>query len=296
MMLPLCLTLLALSPTVVRAEEIKLNYVLSLYADEQGASLLHPASVACEGEGVTVADTGNGRLLRYVVRKGAIATTTEIRLPELGNPVLVRPGRDGSLFVLDGRQQRILRIGPDGAFKGYVEPAGVPGGSPVIIKSFTVDGNGSLYLLDVHGSRVLQLGPDGRFTREVRLPAEAGFASDITVTVTGTALVVDSVRAAIYAADRGATAFAPIVQSDRQALGFPTAIALDKEGMLYVLDRNAGSVVLLRPSGAVAGHRLSRGWKEGFLNYPSHLCITEQDDLFIADRNSSRVQLFSIIR
>jgi sugar lactone lactonase YvrE len=166
----------------------------------------------------------------------------------------------------------------------------------VIIKSFAVDGKGSLYLLDVHGSRVLVLGPDGTFAREVQVPSTAGFVSDIAVSANNTVLLVDSVQAAVYAADLAAKAFTPLVAGDRAALGFPTAIATDSEGMIYLLDRNGGSVVLLRPNGAIVGRRLSRGWKEGFLNYPSQLCITDKGDLFIADRNSSRVQMFRIAR
>ena len=290
------LAFLLAAPSAPRAEEVKLNYLLSLSTDEQGAGMKHPEGVACQGGAVTVADPENGRLLRYVLQKGAIAGRSEFRFPELTHPVLVRPGAGGSLFVLDGRQQRILRIGPDGTFKGYVETAGVPGTAQMIIKSFAVDRNGSFYLLDVHGSRVTVHGPDGAFLREIRLPAAAGFISDLAVSPKGSILLVDSVLAAVYAAAPGATAFVPLVAGDRGTLGFPTAIATDGDGTIFLLDRNRGSVVVVRENGSVVGRRLSRGWREGFLNYPSQLCISEENELFIADRNSSRVQVFGITR
>lgn len=285
-----------LAPPPLGAEEVKLNYTLSLLTDEQGAGMQRPEAVACVEGGVVAADTGNGRLLRYALEKGSVASTAEVRLPELGTPVQVRVAPGGGLLALDGRQQRLVRIGDDGAFKGFVEPAGLPDGRPLVLKSFALDGTGGIYLLDVRGGRVLVLLPDGKYVRQIALPPQAGFPSDVAVTAKGTVLVVDSVQAAVYAAEPSAAAFALLAQADREQLGFPTSLAVDHEGMLYVLDRNAGSVVLLRPNGTVAGRRLSRGWKEGFLNYPSGLCINGKGDLYIAERSGNRVQLFSVAR
>jgi hypothetical protein len=36
------------------------------------------------------------------------------------------------------------------------------------------------------------------------------------------------------------------------------------------------------------------GWKEGFLRYPSQMCITEEGSVFIADRGNNRIEAFSI--
>jgi hypothetical protein len=36
------------------------------------------------------------------------------------------------------------------------------------------------------------------------------------------------------------------------------------------------------------------GWKEGFLRYPSQMCVTENGAAFIADRGNNRVDGFLI--
>ena len=38
------------------------------------------------------------------------------------------------------------------------------------------------------------------------------------------------------------------------------------------------------------------GWKEGQLNHPSQLCVNDKDEVFIADRDNSRVQVFQLTR
>jgi hypothetical protein len=37
------------------------------------------------------------------------------------------------------------------------------------------------------------------------------------------------------------------------------------------------------------------GWNEGRLYYPAQLCISDDGNVLIADRNNSRIQLFTII-
>jgi hypothetical protein len=36
------------------------------------------------------------------------------------------------------------------------------------------------------------------------------------------------------------------------------------------------------------------GWKDGFLRYPAHMCVTENGTAFIADRGNNRVDGFLI--
>ncbi len=38
------------------------------------------------------------------------------------------------------------------------------------------------------------------------------------------------------------------------------------------------------------------GWKEGLLYYPSQLCINEKGEIFIADRNNNRIQIFTVVQ
>ena len=36
------------------------------------------------------------------------------------------------------------------------------------------------------------------------------------------------------------------------------------------------------------------GWGEGLVYYPAQLCVTDKDELFVADRYNNRVQAFTM--
>jgi hypothetical protein len=55
-------------------------------------------------------------------------------------------------------------------------------------------------------------------------------------------------------------------------------------------------VVRLGIDGSFQGRELTGGWVDGALHYPAQLCIDSADDLFIADRENNRVQIFQLPR
>jgi hypothetical protein len=38
------------------------------------------------------------------------------------------------------------------------------------------------------------------------------------------------------------------------------------------------------------------GWNDGFVYYPGQLCLNASGDVFLADRNNNRVQIFATPR
>jgi len=62
------------------------------------------------------------------------------------------------------------------------------------------------------------------------------------------------------------------------------------------VDENGAGLVTLGQDGSFLGRQLAMGWSEGFLYYPSQMCANGRDELFIADRGNSRVQVFSIVK
>ena len=87
---------------------------------------------------------------------------------------------------------------------------------------------------------------------------------------------------------------APLTESLKEEAYFPTAIAIDKQGTIFLVDQNGSGIVILGPDGSFRGRRLSMGWKDGFLRYPAQMCVTENGTAFIADRGNNRVDGFLI--
>jgi sugar lactone lactonase YvrE len=279
------------------AEVAKLRHLLSIYSDEKGAGIRQPEGVACNDKSnVIVGDTGNGRLLRYTLQDKEVKPSGEIKGPQLSSPIRVQVNSHSEIFALDGKQRRILRFGSNGEFKNAVTFEGVPAPTNIVPRSFKIDRSDNLYVLDIFSARVLVANPEGKFQRLLEFPQGYGFLSDLAVDSQGSIYVLDSVKAMIYRAPKEAKRFFPLTAGLREYLSFPTYLTTDSRGVLYIVDEDGGGIVILGQDGSYLGRQLSMGWNEGLLYFPSQICITENDEMFIADRGNSRVQLFSILK
>lgn len=295
-----CLVAIALALAhlgVTAAETAKFRYATSMYADDKDVGLSRPEGVACGANGqVVVGDTGNDRLLRFTYLDKAVSGGTVVKLPELSAPTRVQLSAKGEIYALDGKQRRIVHLGAKGEFKDNVAFDGIPAPSTVVVKGFAIDAADRIYALDVFAGRVLVLDGQGKFQKAIPLPADLGFASDVAVDPGGNVLVLDSIRRRILMAGKDAAAFAPLGGELISALPMlPTYITASKDG-IFVAESSGSSVVSFGRDGSVLARQLATGWEEGTLNHPSQMCFDDKDDVFIADRDNSRIQVFQIVR
>ncbi|MBI5576032.1 MAG: NHL repeat-containing protein [Deltaproteobacteria bacterium] len=276
------------------AEAVKFRMNAPVYVDGKGAGIKLPEGVGCRGGSLLVADTGNGRILRYAMSEGSWTPGAEIVLPQLPNPIRAEANSRGEIFVLDGKVRRIARISPSGEFQGYIAVSGDVQGA-VVPRSFRIDKNDNLFVLDVFSARILVLDPAGKMQRQIPFPKEYGFFSDLAVDSGGNILLVDSVQGRVYKAAKDSAAVLPLSASLKEDAYFPVSIAADGRGNIYLVDQNGGGILILGQDGAVRGRRLSMGWKDGFLRYPAHMCVNEIGNVFIADRGNNRVEAFTIV-
>jgi len=283
------------------AEALKFSYITSIYAapsgtpNQDGTPLNRPEGIACSDQShVIVADTGNGRLLRYIFQDQAIRSASPaIKIPGLTYPTRVQLNSKGEIFVLDRKAPHIARLTQTGAFNGDLKPNGLS--SPNYVpRSFCIDRNDGIYVLDVFSERVLILNPTGQFVAQKNFPKNYGFMSDLTVDYKGSVFLIDSVGARVFSAAKDSTQFSPLTQNLKEYMRFPTAITTDSRGHIYLVDRNGSRVVILGPDGSFLGRLSAMGWKEGLLNYPSQLCINNQGNIFVADTNNNRIQVFAV--
>lgn len=288
---------LAVPLVSLAAEGFKLKPLQMVTADEKGGELRSPEGVAWDGKSlVVVADTGNGRLLRYTYQDENLKGGSEVRLPQLTVPLRVQIAGSGDIFALDGKQRRIVRMKGDGTFIGYVEPKGLTGVQGVVPRSFRVDGAGNVWILDILGARVLQVDGGGNVQRQVEFPPNYGFISDLEVTPAGDVLLIDSNSVSVYVARKGEGAFSSLSAGLREYVNYPVYLATDSRGMIYMVDQNGGALIALGADGSFVGRQLAMGWKNGLLNYPGQICVMSTGTLLVADRNNSRVQLFTFGR
>ena len=290
-------TMLLLAKVSVGAEALKLRHFQSVYADGKEAGFRSPEGVGCDGKGhILVADSGNGRLVQFTLINGKAMPDREIRAPELSFPVRVVSNSKGEIFVLDGRQKRIVRFSPAGEYLGRLDPAGSPPPSTVVPRSFDIGRDDSIYLLDVFGARVMILSPEGNFLKFIEFPAGYEVISDLAVDGKENVFLVDSVKAMVYVAAKGSGKFAPLTESMKEVMKFPATITTDAHGNIYLADKNGGNIYIVGQDGSFKGEQLTMGWKEGQLRYPCQVCVNDKGEVFVADRDNNRIQIFSTAR
>ncbi len=288
---------LALPLSSFGAEAAKLRHAATVYVDSKGGAIKLSEGVGCsEGPSFIVADTGNGRLLKYSFEDNAVKGGVDIRVDQISYPVRVQLGTGGEIFALDGKQRRIVHLNPDGVFKGYLDPTGLPEPSTFVPRSFKIDSAGNVYILDIFSNRVIVLDPSGKYLRHVEFPAKYGFFSDLAVDSQGMIFLLDSVDAIIYSAAKDAKEFSPRTQSLEGYVNFPTSIAVDNRGTIYLADQNGSGIVVIGQDGSFLGRSVVFGWKDGFLRYPAQLCVNGKGEVYVADRENSRVQIFTVVK
>ena len=73
----------------------------------------------------------------------------------------------------------------------------------------------------------------------------------------------------------------------------PAAVAADKSGALWVLDKGSYRVVKLDDAGAIISTMGSKGSKKGQLDDPTDIAIASNGQVYIADQGNNWVQVFS---
>jgi hypothetical protein len=278
-------------------EALKFRHIASIYADDQGLGLKHPEGVACNQNAfLIVADTGNARLLQYTYKDKTVTEGARvIKLPQLIYPVQVKLNSQGEMLVLDRKQRRIVRITAAGRFGGFIDGQGASSSAASTPKSFHIDKKDNLYILDVYSGQVIMTDPGGKYLKHFRFPPEYGFFTDLTVDFKGNILLIDSVNAMVFSATKNSDVFSPLTKSLKEYMRFAAGITTDKWGRIYLVDRNGSKIIILGQDGSYLGRLSAMGWKEGLLNYPSQICLNDSGEIFVADTNNSRVQIFSII-
>jgi sugar lactone lactonase YvrE len=289
----LLLSIALFAPSASATEVVKLKPLLSVYIDVDGQGMQGPEGIGCGPGAIVVADTRNGRLLLYSVGEDTVRSVASLVVNQVPFPVRAELLADGDVVALDGKLRRIARISPDGQFKGYIEIQGAEYES-VAARSLAVDRSDRIFVLDVAGNRVLVIDTSGRVERSMAGPDEVGFLSDLAVDERGDVYAVDSVERRVFVARKGADAFEPLTPSLGEDVDFPTSIAVDNEGRLFVVDDHGGGIVILGRDGSFRGRQLAFGWKNGFVRYPSDVCVGDRNILFLSERGNSRVQMFEI--
>ena len=253
------------------------------------ALLNRPYSVALDNRGnVFIADFDNYRVRKIAV-DGTITTVAGngssrfsgdgglASLASLDVPQGVSIDTAGNLYIADTVNNRIRKVGPDGAIStiagsGRAGFCGDGGNAldacvNLPIGSIASDGAGNLYFADRDGNRVRSISPDGTIST-IAGNGQPGFSGD-----GGPAVLAE--------------------------LSTPADVDIDSAGDVYIADGGNNRVRMITPDGTIT--TIAGNGQAGFsgdggpataasLQTPSGVTVDAAGNLYIADKDNKRVR------
>jgi sugar lactone lactonase YvrE len=303
------------------------------FADGPGAvaKFNYPFGMATDGSGnLYVADSENNRI-RKITPSGDVTTVAgngEKGFAEgLGTaaqfaiPSGVAVDGSGTIFVADTYNLRIRMVTQSGdvttlAGSGAAGRADGPGAEAQFLEPFAiaVDRSGTLYVADQN--RIRKVTPSGEVTT-LAGSGEKGFAdgagaaaqfnypSGLAVDESGTVYVADSDNNRIRKVTPGGVVSTLAGSTPGFADGtgaealfeYPSGLAVDRSGSLYVADSENHRIRKITRSGEVTtlAGRSAHGFVDGSgaaaqFNYPIGLCLGTGGSLYVADTENHRIR------
>lgn len=229
------------------------------------------------------------------------ASTVRIISSPAGGKWLLPAGSailDGSIFVLDTGNDRILKLDGNGnIIDVFGHGNGLPLAQPMAIAT---DGR-RLFVANSLASQVLIMRPSGQLERSVQLEAgpgeEAPRPIGIAAGANNTILVSDANNHRVLFLDDSGRVLISVGAGTRaggrDGFNVPAAIATDASGNIYVADTLNGRVVKLSPEGAYLQEYGRLADTAGSLGRPKGVAVDAAGRVYVSDGLQAAVEVFA---
>ncbi|PKM80352.1 MAG: 6-bladed beta-propeller [Firmicutes bacterium HGW-Firmicutes-14] len=205
----------------------------------------YPTSVAVHGGKIYVADFYNQRVQALNFNGEQLSVLPNSRdTREIGSgimPVTLAVDKNGKLYVSDVSQQKILIFDDKGRFTGSIGNGGSGDGQISYVNGIAVNvDSGEVCLSNSNNSRIDVFTLEGKYMGQRLGPKQVANPKGIAFEEsTGMLYVADTLAHRILVSDREGKIVEYIGRRglDSGQFNFPTAVAIDKRGRLYVADR-----------------------------------------------------------
>ena len=258
----------------------------------------HPQSVAIGSEDrLYVVDSGNDRIQvlsnrnTYLFEFGGFTLDPSGRLSEsdaqrFDEPADAVQSINRDIFVTDRNNNRIVKLDRDGRFllsfgpeSGLKLPRGIASNSLGEVLVADTD-NDRVLVFDRSGRMMKQLGTFGWGQRQFRTPF------DVSVDRENNVYVADTLNDRVQVFDQ----FGKLLRIISGGFKYPQAVRVDSDGFVWIVDGRQRQVLRYTPSGRQA---CRLGSPEYDLAEPSDIAETSTGDLYIVDRDKSRLVAIS---
>ena len=208
---------------------------------------------------------------------------------------------DGSLFVLDTANDRILRLDDQGTVQDVI--GGKDGEQSLMHRPLDLASDGQyLYVASSDTSEIVVLSPEGDLVSTITLdktaPGDAALPRPIGIAITagGDILVSDASNHRLLRYDRSGQLLQAIGTGQREwadrGFNVPAGIALGPEGDIHVVDILNGRVAHLAPDGAYLSQLGELGDTAGTFSRPKDVILDTAGNVYVSDSLLLAVHVF----
>jgi DNA-binding beta-propeller fold protein YncE len=264
-------------------------------------TLERPSGITLDNRGnLYVFDSGNDRVLKYD-RDGQFLTQWgstgrgDGQFYSSGLDSGIASDAQGNVYVADIGNYRIQKFDSNGKF---LLKWGISIGQFTSPNGLAIDSQGNVYVADLDQARVQKFDSDGKFLlqwgKESFAPGRSFTPSIITIDRQDFIYLMDRGYGTIQIFDRGGqlTAGWTLSCGDDQRI-FPTAIAVDSSGEMYVTDYYSNRVCRYDRNGHFLTHWGSQGAGDNQFDLPQGIVMDAQNNVYIVDSHNNRILKFS---
>jgi len=283
--------------------------------------LTGPAGVTVDRQGtIYVAVSGNDSVQKIPSSKSSIVTWSKLGSPtaHVDEPHSVATDHQGDVFVITGSSRNhILKFSARGVLLSDWGPSVLRQAGMYVLAGLTTDRQGNLYASDALNNRLYKLSSTGRLLARWKVN-ELHSPSSHRTSAEPYGIAVDS-HGEIYVADVGDQALKKLSPDGKyldQAIlpGVPNSgthetcsdcalpdpklitpreVAVDPNGVTYVLDSDHHVIIRVSPAGKVLGLWGSKGSASGALKSPVRLAVDRRGNVFVLDAAQNKVFEYS---
>jgi DNA-binding beta-propeller fold protein YncE len=253
-------------------------------------SLLQPVAVAALGQFIYIVDAGTRQLLRYDSAIDRITLIRDLKGVLTGDAADLFLHRDMSFYLADPDGARVLHFDADGRLIRVIQDRAILGRPVSVIAD---ENSGYLFIADGFNDDVMVFNPAGLLTGAIGIRGQGpGRFLGITALAQGpdgyyVGTRFGPTRVQLMGYDG---AFRESLQAN--TVTFPTSIAVDADGRVFVADYMSDDIKVYQGSamiGTIGGH----GSAPGRFRRITDLWVDE-GFLYVADSLNRRVQILDL--
>ena len=243
----------------------------------------------------------------FVGKQVGLKPKQVLALPDLSGPRNLVTAPDGTTYLLDTGNSRILKIDPSGKILTSWGSRTVEGQTPPAAGTFNepwgiaLDVQGNVYVADTWNHRIQKFDAEGKFLLEW---GTGGMSTDGTDRFWGPRGVAVSPEGNVYVTDTGnrrVSVFGPqgeflfvFDQQGEAQLDEPVGITIGADGHVFVADTWNKRVAVFSLQGEFERSWPVAGWNSASIDNKPYLAVDGQDRVYLTDPEGYRILVYSM--